>query len=149
MHKFQKHNTSRIYVNNMVKKKPKIIRQIGCKTVRDILTLSHGKFNERIEEYAKRTKTNILRVTEEYTSKTCGRCGFIDHDLDCKKVYNCSICGYKEDRDINGARNILIKMVSDRDHRERSIPSKWGIDETINMLKYNNNLRNCLELSGI
>jgi putative transposase len=99
-------------VRNMIKKKPKIIRKIKSKTVRKMLTLSHGKFMKNLEEYAERTGTQIIKPTEEYTSKTCGKCGQIDENLGSKKEYNCNKCKYKEDRDINGARNILIKVAS-------------------------------------
>ncbi len=140
-------------VENMVKRKPKIIRKIKNKTVRNMLTLSHGKFMEKLKEYAKRTKTEIHNPTEEYTSKTCGRCGFVDYDLGSKKTHECSACNYKEDRDINGARNILIKMISEQDHRERSIPLEWDISDickdVINMLKSEINPKICRGLSEI
>jgi transposase len=49
-------------------------------------------------------------VSEEYTSKTCGGCG----SLNCvggSKEYKCE-CGVDIDRDMNGARNILIKSLT-------------------------------------
>ena len=41
--------------------------------------------------------------TEEYTSKTCGRCGELN---DVKALVI--------DRDVNGARNIYIKVLNNR-----------------------------------
>lgn len=49
------------------------------------------------------------RVREDYTSKTCGKCGYIDNNLGSKKIYDCKKCKIKIDRDVNGARNILLK----------------------------------------
>ena len=47
-------------------------------------------------------------VTEEYTSKTCTRCGGISDKYNRRRK-ECEYCKYKIDRDINGSRNILIK----------------------------------------
>ena len=40
-------------------------------------------------------------------------CGNIKYDLKGEKIYKCSKCNYKEDRDINGSRNILIKYLTE------------------------------------
>ena len=52
----------------------------------------------------------IEEVTEEYTSQLCSDCG------KCSKNYmgrekTCSFCHKKMHRDINGARNILLKNI--------------------------------------
>jgi len=52
-------------------------------------------------------KINI--ITEEFTSKTCGNCGWLDEKLLNKNIFNCKSCNLKLSRDINGARNILLK----------------------------------------
>jgi putative transposase len=48
-------------------------------------------------------------VDESYTSKTCGKCGTLNENLKSKKVFKCNECDLLIDRDINGARNILIR----------------------------------------
>ena len=55
--------------------------------------------------------TEIIDVTEEYTSKTCTNCGLQSCNYSKERVKQCD-CGYKIDRDINGARNIMIKNIS-------------------------------------
>ena len=50
-------------------------------------------------------------ITEEYTSTTCGECGNLNLTLGSKKVYYCQHCKIIIDRDVNGARNILIKAL--------------------------------------
>lgn len=57
----------------------------------------------------KRTGGELIDCTEEYTSKTCTRCGRINHNLGSNKVFTCASCKLIIDRDINGARNILLK----------------------------------------
>ena len=48
-------------------------------------------------------------MIEEYTSKTCGCCGKINHKLGGSKVFRCEEFQVVMDRDGNGARNILLK----------------------------------------
>ena len=86
-------------------------REIYKVTKRRLYALSFYKFRRRClhrcEEYGRQ-----LHVVEEaYTSKTCGMCGTINPDLGAAEVYECKnpICGNVQERDINGARNILIK----------------------------------------
>jgi putative transposase len=77
---------------------------------RDIFTLRHYTFRERLN--AKGNLHNYCHVencTEEYTSKTCTRCGNIKRDLGSSEVYKCSMCNLVLDRDVNAARNIFIK----------------------------------------
>jgi putative transposase len=49
----------------------------------------------------------VVIQDERYTSKTCGLCNNVKHDLGASKRYLCDKCGYDVDRDVNGARNIL------------------------------------------
>jgi putative transposase len=49
----------------------------------------------------------VVIQDERYTSKTCGLCDNVKHDLGAAKRYICDKCGYDVDRDVNGARNIL------------------------------------------
>ena len=51
----------------------------------------------------------VLYIVEEhYTTKTCGTCG-TQVDIGSAKTFCCHSCGYTQDRDVNGARNILLK----------------------------------------
>ena len=52
-----------------------------------------------------------LLVDEYYTSKICSKCGNYNDKLKGEKIYNCSKCSIKIDRDINACRNILIKTL--------------------------------------
>ena len=53
--------------------------------------------------------SELIEVTEEYTSKTCTNCGVQSENYN-NRIKKCN-CGYKINRDINGARNILIKNI--------------------------------------
>ena len=82
--------------------------------VRKMMTLSHYRFKQylmsKVREYP---GVKVLIVTEEFTSKTCGRCGVENNKLGSSKVFKCGECDLKIDRDHNGARNILIKTLTE------------------------------------
>ncbi|KAE9036885.1 hypothetical protein PR003_g7001 [Phytophthora rubi] len=53
----------------------------------------------------------MVTCEEEYTSKTCSGCGKLKENLGGSEVYKCVFCGAHMDRDLNGAKNILIKNI--------------------------------------
>jgi putative transposase len=77
---------------------------------RNLLELQHYKFKERLKEKCLQRYCKLHICTEEYTSKTCGRCGKLEA-LKNYDVFECYQCGIKIDRDTNGARNIMLKYL--------------------------------------
>ena len=86
-------------------------RKISKDTCRKMLMFSHYRFKLRLLQKATEHGKNVIIVNEAYTSKTCGRCGSIHHKLGDKKVFKCPVCDFKTDRDLNGARNILLRNI--------------------------------------
>ena len=88
-------------------------RRIRSKTARMMLTWSHFRFRQfllhKVREYP---WCRVIICTEEYTSKTCGCCGHIHRKLGGSKVFRCPSCAAELDRDINGARNILLRYLT-------------------------------------
>ena len=74
--------------------------------------LSHYTFRQRLKAKCEEYNVEFMEVDESYTSKTCGWCGNLNNKLGSSKVFNCPSCGITVDRDINGARNIMIKGLS-------------------------------------
>lgn len=70
-----------------------------------LYTLSHYKFRERLINQAEKYGTNIEVVSEYLTTKTCSKCKK-KNEVGAKKIYKCTNCGLKVDRDINAAKNI-------------------------------------------
>lgn len=71
-------------------------------------TISHDKFRTILKQKALKYGSTVHIVCEGNTSKTCGVCGTVK-EIKNNRIYNCEICKSVIDRDINGARNILIK----------------------------------------
>jgi IS605 OrfB family transposase len=80
-------------------------------TKRVAYQLSFYKFFERIKSKAEEYGIICKIMDESYTSKTCSKCGNIKQDLGSDEVYECKKCKMTIDRDINAARNILIKGI--------------------------------------
>ena len=88
-------------------------RKISSSTARAMMTWSHHAFKQRLLETAELySNVTVLVVQEPYTSKTCGACGEIKNDLGGAKRYRCTQCGFCMDRDVNGARNILLRYLT-------------------------------------
>jgi transposase len=79
-------------------------------TKRQLWTLSHYKFQQKMIGLCQQYRSKLYLVEEHYTTKTCGGCGKLVN-VGSSKVFECSECSYKMDRDIHGARNILLKHV--------------------------------------
>jgi putative transposase len=96
--------------SKMVKR---INRKINTNTARNMLTWSHYQFRELLKAKAELYPwVNIVECEEPYTSKTCGCCGELNNKLGGAKIFRCKGCDYVADRDINGARNILLRYLS-------------------------------------
>jgi transposase len=73
-----------------------------------LLRLSHYKFRQHLLHKCKEYGCQISVNSEEYTSKCCGKCGFLSEKYK-DRIKECTNCNKKIHRDINGARNILLK----------------------------------------
>lgn len=88
------------------------------KTIEDNLLkiVSHVEFLEILKEYANIYDKKIKIVEESFTSVQCGVCGefnkfgrIISNDDSERRKYTCKHCNNEFCRDINAARNIIIK----------------------------------------
>ncbi|HEY9701914.1 MAG TPA: transposase [Allocoleopsis sp.] len=90
----------------------KMTRKGNKETNKLFSNLKHHQFKLRLLHSVRMVENcKVILVTEEFTSKTCGSCGNLNETLGSKKIFECKTCGFKVDRDINGARNIFIKYM--------------------------------------
>ena len=114
-------------------------RKLRQVTARKMLILSHYKFRSYMKHKAIMSGCELLVVTEEYTTMTCGGCGHLNRSVGGKKVFKCNsadcynkdhpadydylercgrekaahvqLCQYESGRDESAARNIILKQV--------------------------------------
>lgn len=87
-------------------------RKLRSKTVRSMLTLSHFTFKLRLKHLANKFGKTVVDVNEAYTSKTASWTGEIKRNLGGAKTI--TFGGVTLDRDINGARGILLRALVDK-----------------------------------
>ena len=86
--------------------------QICSKTACTMCTWSHYHFCQHLHKACEHPWCEVVVCTEEYTSKMCRCCGHINKGLGGSKVFHCLACCLELDRDINGARNILLRYLT-------------------------------------
>lgn len=88
-------------------------RKINSKSVRSMLSLCHYKFKQIIKAKAFEYGKVVVDVCEAYTSKTVSWTGEIVQNLGGSKIIKSKLTGIKMDRDINGARGIMLRALGD------------------------------------
>ena len=86
-------------------------RRLRKKSVRQMLTLSHYRFKQRLKQKALEYGVQVIDVCEAYTSKTVSWTGEVIEKLGGAKVITASD-GARMDRDLNGARGIFVKSIA-------------------------------------
>jgi putative transposase len=101
-------NFSKIYLPNFESQEIVKINK-NRKTRRNLLQQKHFKYKTKlISKCETYNDVEVFICTEEYTSKTCTNCGVLNNPGSLE-IYKCESCNIIIDRDINGARNILLK----------------------------------------
>lgn len=95
--------------SRMVRKADRILNN---KTTRNMLTWGHYRFRELLKaKAALYPNVNVLICDEAYTSKTCSNCGHIHQKLGGSKTFKCPECKFEADRDVQGAKNIMLRTM--------------------------------------
>lgn len=88
------------------------VRKLRSKSVRSLLTYAHYGFQKFLCWKAWQAGKDVVLVNEAYTSKTCSWNGEIIPNLGGRRVVAGSD-GVRVNRDINGARGILLRVLGD------------------------------------
>lgn len=85
-------------------------KSTSSKLSRSLYNVSFYTFLLKLKAKCESYDIELIIRPEYYTSKTCTRCGEINSGLKLSdRIYNCKECKLKIDRDINGARNIMLR----------------------------------------
>ncbi|AVK76442.1 transposase [Pandoravirus neocaledonia] len=90
-----------------------MVRALARSTTRQMMHWSHYEFRQRLHHKAAQLGVHVHEVSEAYTSMTCGRCLWIEESFrrNSSKQFACRRCGHTADRDLNAARNIMLKTI--------------------------------------
>ena len=78
-----------------------------------MLIWTHYRFQEVLKHKAVLSGCYLVNVTEDFTSKTCTKCGHVHTKLSGSKFFNCPECGHQLDRDWNEELCIMLKALKD------------------------------------
>lgn len=85
-------------------------KTLARSTKRIMNMYSFHQFKEKLQYKCSQYNKKCIIVDESFTSCTCGNCGMINK-MKGKEVYYCPRCDISMDRDVAGARNILLKNI--------------------------------------
>lgn len=89
-----------INITNFFKRKQKFIS-------RNHMIAPKYIFDDKLAWKCQKFGSYFIKVSPNFTSKTCSNCGFIFEELTLKdRIFNCPCCGHSVDRDVNAAINI-------------------------------------------
>lgn len=88
--------------NKMKSKLTKMTKRVGY-------ALSFFTFRERLKYKCESKNIYYEVIDEHYTSQMCGTCTVLNKNLGSSKTFKCEQCKTKLGRDVNGARNILLR----------------------------------------
>jgi len=69
----------------------------------------HGQFVRYMSYKARQYGMRVEQIPEEYSTRTCSRCGEVMKSAPRGRVYTCPGCGAVIHRDVNGASNICSR----------------------------------------
>lgn len=70
------------------------------------------KFVKILEHKAEEAGAQVIKVPAGHTTQTCSECGNVAPKSLSVRRHICTSCGYKEDRDVNAAKNIKSRGIS-------------------------------------
>lgn len=76
-----------------------------------ILDVSWADFLQKLSYKAESAGGKVMKIDPKGTSQKCSGCGRVVKKLLSTRLHKCPHCGLKLDRDINAARNILIRGI--------------------------------------
>lgn len=108
--KYLTDNYFEIMIGNLSTKEISKNENLNDMTKRLAYSMRLYVFKQRLKYKCYVLGKNYKEVSEAYTSKLCSRCGEYN-DIKGSENYMCNFCDYKIDRDMNGAKNIMMMNI--------------------------------------
>ncbi len=78
-----------------------------------IRLLRLSSIKEWFKEQANNKGIRVHLTTPSYTSKTCSNCQCVEHTVRKGRVFECAMCGHKDDADENASKNIRNRIIEE------------------------------------
>ena len=78
-----------------------------------IRLLRLSSIKEWFKEQANNKGIRVHLTTPSYTSKTCSNCQCVEHTVRKGRVFECTMCGHKDDADKNASKNIRNRIIEE------------------------------------
>lgn len=78
----------------------------------DMYRLAHYSFRQILKNKGHVMGSKVIECSEAHTTMTCGYCGTLNRSIGASKVHYCTVCEITSDRDMNAARNIMIRSLT-------------------------------------
>ncbi len=96
---------------------------------RSVLEQGWGLFCQRLTDKATNavTPVEIIAIDPAYTSLRCSECGYTDKkNRESQALFHCLSCGYKDNADVNAAKNIIAAglVVQERGGQSHIVSNK-------------------------
>ncbi|AMN83900.1 transposase ISSoc2 [Faustovirus] len=98
--------------NCVSKQNGKFTRELRTKINRDTRSLCHSKFIDKLTHLGNVYGCKVVETKEYYTTMTCSNCGRVNRKVGGNKVFYCKGCKFTIDRDVNGAKNIWLRSLT-------------------------------------
>jgi len=86
--------------------------KIGKKNNQNFVSVPFLKLVQQIEYKSEMVGIKVVKITEEYTSRTCSSCGVVrKSNRKYRGLYACKDCGLVLNADVNASRNMIQKGV--------------------------------------
>lgn len=76
---------------------------------KSIMDASWGAFLDILTAKAENAGHQVIRVNPRFTTQACSKCGTLIQKSLSVRTHICTSCGFVADRDVNAAKNILVK----------------------------------------
>jgi transposase len=95
--------------------------KLPAQVKRRMQMLSFGQFANRLIQTSTGYQGAVIkRGSEAYTSKQCGKCGFLNDKLGGSETFTCKRCKAEGDRDEHAARNILLRFMECKECKDKT-----------------------------
>ena len=92
--------------------KTKLKRRLSKNMRRSIGTGNYRYFLDRLLQRCEENRVSFRSVYPHYSSQRCPCCGFTDRRNRKGEIFLCLSCSYRDNADINAAKNILIRFLT-------------------------------------